>query len=108
MQLIYLLLLPLTLRRFGDLFTIDTRRLAEKLGLRIGAHYAAMARGPKTIVHGDCRIGNVLFGGEDEIGLCGDRLAGRWSRLWNVRHCILSVVQRYRRGSTSHRAGCNR
>ena len=67
MQLIYLLILPITLNRFDDLFTTDMRRLAEKFGSRIGAYYAALNSGPKTIVHGDYRLGNVLFGDEGQI-----------------------------------------
>ena len=65
MQTLYLLTLPLAFERFGELFTADTRRLAEAFGSRIDAHFAAVARGPKTVVHGDYRGDNVLFGGED-------------------------------------------
>ena len=64
MQTLYLLTLPLAFERFGDLFTTDTRRLAEAFGSRIDAHFAAVANGPKTVVHGDYRGDNVLFGGE--------------------------------------------
>ena len=46
------------------LFTAETRRLAEKFGLRIAAQFAAVSAGPKTVVHGDFRADNMLFGGE--------------------------------------------
>ena len=62
MQTLYLLTLPVAFERFGDLFTPDTRRLAEAFGTRIVAHFAAVAQGPKTVVHGDYRGDNVLFG----------------------------------------------
>ena len=63
MQTLYLLTLPLAFERFGELFTADTRRLAEALGSRLDAHFAAVSQGPKTVVHGDYRGDNVLFGG---------------------------------------------
>ncbi len=70
MQTVCLLTLPAAFDRFGDLFTDETRHLAEKFGLRITAHFAALAAGPKTVVHGDFRADNMLFGGE-----CQDDLA---------------------------------
>ena len=64
MQTVYLLTLPAAFDRFGDMFTAETRRLAEEFGLRIAAQFAAVADGPKTVVHGDFRADNMLFGGE--------------------------------------------
>ena len=64
MQAVYLLTLPAAFDRFGDLFTAETRRLAEAFGLRIAAQFAAVSSGPKTVVHGDFRADNMLFGGE--------------------------------------------
>ena len=61
MQTVYLLTLPATLDRFGDLFTDRTRRLALEFGLRIAAHFAALSAGPRTVVHGDFRVDNMLF-----------------------------------------------
>ena len=62
MQTLYLLTLPVALERFGDFFAAATRRLAEAFGTRIVAHFAAVDEGPKTVVHGDFRGDNVLFG----------------------------------------------
>ena len=70
MQTVYLLTLPAALDRFDDLFSDDTRRLAEEFGTRIAAHFAAVSNGPKTVVHGDYRADNMMFGGE-----AGDNLA---------------------------------
>ena len=71
MQTLYLLTLPVALERFGDLFTTDTRRLAEAFGSRIVPHFAAVANGPTTVVHGDFRGDNVLFGsgGQDDFAV---------------------------------------
>ncbi len=63
MQTVYLLTLPAALERFADLFTAKARRLAEEFGFRIPAHFAAVSAGPKTVVHGDYRADNMLFGG---------------------------------------------
>ncbi|MDE2787142.1 MAG: phosphotransferase [Chloroflexota bacterium] len=62
MQTVYLLTLPAAFDRFGDLFTDRTRRLALEFGFRIAAHFAALSAGPKTVVHGDFRADNMLFG----------------------------------------------
>ena len=64
MQTVYLLTLPAALDRFGDMFTGDTRQVAEEFGLRIASQFAAVSAGPKTVVHGDFRADNMLFGGE--------------------------------------------
>ena len=64
MQIAYLLFLPVVLERFGDSFSPQTRRLAEALGPRITAHFAAVSAGPRTLVHGDYRGENMFFGPE--------------------------------------------
>ena len=69
MQTVYLLTLPAALDRFGDLFTAATRRLALGFGFRIAAHFAALSAGPKTVVHGDFRADNMLFGQGEGEGL---------------------------------------
>ena len=69
MQSLYLLTLPAAFDRFGDLFTTATRGLADAFGTRIVAHFAALAGGPRTIVHGDYRGDNVLFGRDSQDDL---------------------------------------
>ena len=66
MQIAYLLFLPVVLERFGDSFSPQTRRLAEALGPRITAHFAAVSAGPRTLVHGDYRGENMFF--RPEVG----------------------------------------
>ena len=64
MQIACLLCLPVVLDRFGDSFSPQTRRLVEALGPRITAHFAAVAAGPRTFIHGDYRGENMFFGPE--------------------------------------------
>ncbi len=62
LQAAYLVCLPVVLDRFGECFSAGTRGLAEALGPRVAAHFAAVAAGPRTFVHGDYRGENMLFG----------------------------------------------
>ena len=68
MQIACLLCLPVVLERFGDAFSPQTRRLVEALGPRITAHYAAVAAGPRTFIHGDYRGENMFFGADVDGG----------------------------------------
>ena len=68
LQIAYLVCLPAVLERFGDCFSGGTRRLVEALGPRIGAHFAAVAAGPRTFVHGDYRGENMFFRAGDDVG----------------------------------------
>ena len=68
MQIACLLCLPVVLERFGDSFSPQTRRLIQALGPRITAHYAAVAAGPRTFVHGDYRGENLFFGPDVDGG----------------------------------------
>ena len=68
MQVAYLLCLPVVLERFGNSFSPETRRVAEALGPRITAHFASVAAGPRTLVHGDYRGENMFFGPEAGVG----------------------------------------
>ena len=69
MQTLYLLTLPVVFERFGGVFTTAARRQAEAFGTRIVTHFAAVATGPKTIVHGDYRVDNMMFEGENQDGV---------------------------------------
>ena len=68
LQIAYLLCLPVVIERFGDSFSPQTRRLAEALGPRITAHFAAVSGVPRTLVHGDYRGENMFFGPEVGAG----------------------------------------
>ena len=76
LQIAYLLCVPVVLERFGDSFSPQTRRLAEALGPRITAHFAAVSAGPRTLVHGDYRGENMFFRPEVGVGAsAGDDFA---------------------------------
>ena len=74
LQIAYLVCLPVVLERFGECFRAGTRRLAEALGPRVAAHFAAVAAGPRTFVHGDYRGENMFFG----AGADGDFAVVDW------------------------------
>ena len=76
MQIACLLCLPAVFERFGDSFSLYTRRLVEALGPRITAYYAAVAAGPRTFVHGDYRGENMFFGPEVGGASAGGASAG--------------------------------
>ena len=61
MQTAYLLCIAPFLERFGDRLSAQTRWLVEALGPRIVAHYASVATGPRTFIHGDYRAENLFF-----------------------------------------------
>ena len=86
MQTLYLLTLPAAFERFGDLFTLTTRALADAFGTSIVAHFAAVGAGPKTIVHGDFRGDNVLFGGtsRDQLAVIDWQGCGLGCGLYDV------------------------
>ena len=60
-QLLYLACLPPCLGRFGRLFPSRMRRLAEAYGPRVATHMAELARGTRTLTHGDFRLENMFF-----------------------------------------------
>jgi len=68
LQTAYLVCLPVVLERFGECFSGEMRRLVEALGPRIGAHFAAVAAGPRTFVHGDYRGENMFFRAGGDVG----------------------------------------
>ena len=61
-QLLYLTCLAPCMKRFGSLFSNRKRRLAEAYGPRVAVHMDELARGPRTLTHGDFRLENMFFG----------------------------------------------
>ncbi len=94
MQTLYLLTLPLAFERFDDLFTADTRRRAEAFGSKIDAHFAAVGKGPNTVVHGDYRGDNVLFGreGEDDFAVIDWQGCGLGCGMYDVAFFLATSV----------------
>ncbi|MCY3857086.1 MAG: phosphotransferase [Rhodospirillales bacterium] len=62
MQAVYMLAVPIALDRFGELFSPSMRRLAVDFGSRIDSHFANVAKCRQTILHGDYRSENMMFG----------------------------------------------
>ena len=68
LQVVYLLNLPRALRLLADSWSAEVQDLAEEYGLRLVDHFDHLVRGPLTFVHGDYRLDNMFFGGDDENG----------------------------------------
>ena len=95
MQTLCLLTLPVALERFGDLFSRAGRQAAEAFGTRIVAHFAALAQGPKTVVHGDFRGDNVLFGageGQDDFAVIDWQGCGIGCGMYDVAFFLATSV----------------
>ncbi len=65
LQVAYVACLPLVLERFSDCIPAESRSLAEAFAPEVNTHYAAVAAGPATLVHGDYRSENLFFGPSD-------------------------------------------
>lgn len=52
------------LDRFGDRLSAHMKRVGERLGANIAALLAGFAAPPRTLIHGDYRMDNLLFGPE--------------------------------------------
>jgi hypothetical protein len=48
--------------RYGDRISSDVRELGERFGASLASWAGRRARGPLTLVHGDFRLDNILFG----------------------------------------------
>ena len=91
MQVACLLCVPVVLERFGASFSPETRRLAEALGPRITTHFAAVAAGPRTFVHGDYRGENMFFGSEaggDDFAVVDWQGCGLGAGLYDVAYFL--------------------
>ena len=93
-QLGYMFNLAPVLNRFGDLFTPETRRLAEMYGSRIADHLAQISSGPRTFTHGDFRLDNLFFGGQgaDDVVAIDWQNCGIHSGLRDVTYFLSTSV----------------
>lgn len=105
LQFAYLANLPPALERFGSLFSPAMRGLAEAYGPRIAAHIGAVAAGPRTLIHGDARLDNILFpatpgeaetaaarAGQEEIALIDWQVSGLSTPLYDAAYFLGSSV----------------
>ena len=94
LQIAYLLCLPLVFDRFGDSFSAESRRLAETLGPVLNAHYADIAAGPRTLVHGDYRGEDLFFAadGTDDFAVVDWQGCGLGAGLHDVAYFLGTSV----------------
>lgn len=92
LQLAYVLSLPLVLERFESHFTPGIRRFAETFGPRIADHFAAVAAGPRTLVHGDYRGENMFFGIGDGFAAIDWQGCGSGCGLYDVAYFMATSV----------------
>ncbi len=105
LQLAYLANLPPALERFGSLFSPAMRNLAQAYGPRIAAHIGAIAAGPRTLIHGDARLDNILFPatpgeaeaaaareGQEEVALIDWQVSGLSTPLYDAAYFLGSSV----------------
>ena len=60
---------PRVLEHLGDDLSPTSKALIQAFGDNLASHYRDMARGPRTLTHGDYRLDNMFFGppGENEL-----------------------------------------
>ena len=94
LQVPYLVCLGSCLSRFGSLFSKRMRRLAEAYGWRMHLRKDELARGPKTLTHGDFRLENMFFGADDDTFAVIDwQAAGLWTcGLYDVAYFMTTSV----------------
>ena len=117
LQLAYVSNLAPTFERFGSLFSPAMRGLAEAYGPRIAAHIDAVAAGPRTLIHGDARLDNILFPatpgldedtaareGQEEVALIDWQVSGLSTPLYDVAYFLGSSVTNEIRRRVEHAA----
>ena len=62
LHLAYLLSVGPVLKRFGHIFSDETRRLFEAYPARLDSQFLQFSAKPQTFVHGDYHLGNIVFG----------------------------------------------
>ena len=80
------------LERFDSHFSPRIRRFAEEFGPRIADHFAALATGPRTLVHGDYRGENMFFGPGEAFAAIDWQGCGSGSGLYDVAYFMATSV----------------
>ena len=93
MQHLYLENLAPALRRFGEAFSGEMRRLAEAYGPRVAGHLDGLASGPRTFVHGDFRLDNMFFGADDAFAVVDWQASGLGGGLYDVAYFLGGSVR---------------
>ena len=66
------------LKRFGHVFSSETRRLFEAYTARLDSQFLEFSAKPQTFVHGDYHLGNIVFGVDhpDEVSVIDWQVCG--------------------------------
>ena len=99
-QLAYLACVPPCLKLFGEKLTERSRKVIRSYGLELNDLAAAMVAEPKTIIHGDYRLSNILFSNDnsDNIALIDWQVSGVSNGLYDVAYFLsYSVTTETRR-----------
>ena len=81
------------LERFGHVFNAPMRRLAEEFGSEMVGYLEAVAAGPLAFTHGDFRLDNMFFGGDDtDFAVVDWQVSGVASGLSDVAYFLSSSV----------------
>ena len=93
-QQVYQASLPPAFERLGNLFPEPMRKLAEAYGHGLVEHTDAVAAGPLTFSHGDFRLDNMFFGGDqpDDFAVVDWQVCGVRSGLYDVAYFLSSSV----------------
>lgn len=94
MQAVYMLALPIALDRFGEFFSPAMRRLAVDFGPRIDSHFANVAKDRPTILHGDYKSENMMFGRDraDDLAIIDWQTWGLGCGLFDVAYFLGASV----------------
>ena len=91
-QIVYLANLVPTLHHFGEVFSEQTRRVAEAYGPRAADHLGLLADGPMTFSHGDFRLDNMFFGDNDDFAVIDWQISGIQNCLYDVAYFLATSV----------------
>ena len=91
-QTVYLANLLPTMLRFGDVFSKETRRLAESYGPSVAQHMGIFAAGPMTFTHGDFRLDNMFFGDNEDFAVIDWQVSAIHSGLYDVAYFLATSV----------------
>lgn len=90
-QMVYLANLVRTLKHFPGAFSSTTRRLAEAFGTSVMDHMATLAACPRTFTHGDYRLDNLFFPGDDggDVAAIDWQVSGTNCGLYDVAYFLV-------------------
>lgn len=91
-QIVYLADLLRTVNRFDEVFSDETRRIAEAYGPHVAEHMGVLAAGPMTFTHGDFRLDNMFFAENEDFAVIDWQVSGIQSSLYDVAYFLATSV----------------